>query len=355
MIIAGILLLLITGLAFALLKGAYYPQILQAEPVVKRANSPLLSRQQEIKVLSYNVQFMAGKGYVFWFDLPNADGPDNQPSAASTHKTIQELARIINDEQPDFVLLQEVDDGAKRTQYQDQLAQLLSLLPDEYSHHASAFYWQSDFVPHPRVWGAAGMKLSTLSKHPISSAQRHQLALTPANIFSKHLGIKRAVLETRIPFREGGEMVLLNTHLEAFSKQSDTLQRQVDQVDSILNQLCAQNSPWLIGGDFNLLPAGQYQHLPERQQKHYRANSELTNLSEKYPCIPSREDLQNPHLWYSYFPNDPEVNKPDRSIDYLFYSPLLSCQAKRIRQQDTLEISDHLPLIASFKLNAYTP
>jgi len=352
MIIAGIILLLLAGLSSVLLARAYYPQARQSETVVKRSDSPLLSRQQDIKVLSYNVQFMAGKGYVFWFDLPNADGPDSQPSSASTHKTCAELARIILDEQPDFVLLQEVDDGAKRTQYQDQLAQLLALLTDDYSHHASAFYWKSGFVPHPRVWGAAGMKLSTLSKHPISSAQRHQLALTPANIFSKHLGIKRAVLETRIPFREGGEMVLLNTHLEAFSKQSDTLQQQVEQVDSILSELSAQNTPWLIGGDFNLLPTGQYQHLSNNQRKHYRADSELTRLSNKYPCIPSSEDLKEPSRWYSYFPNDPEVSKPDRSIDYLFYSPLLSCQAKRIRQQDTLDISDHLPLIASFKLSA---
>jgi hypothetical protein len=33
------------------------------------------------------------------------------------------------------------------------------------------------------------------------------------------------VLETHIAFEEGSELVLLNTHLEAFSKQSDTLKK----------------------------------------------------------------------------------------------------------------------------------
>jgi len=352
--LGAILLIIATGLV-ALLSRAYYPKPVQLKTVIKRNDSPLLSQHQEIKILSYNVQFMAGKGYVFWFDLPNANGPDTSPSSASVQKTCHEVARIIIEEQPDFVLLQEVDDGAKRTRYHDQLQLLLALLPPSYSHHASAFYWKSGFVPHPRVWGAAGMKLSTLSKHPISSAKRHQLALTPSNFISKHLGIKRALLETRIPFAEGGELVLLNTHLEAFSKQSDTLQRQVNQLDSILSNYCSQNIPWIIGGDFNLLPPNQYKTLPAQQRIHYRETTELTSLTDKYPCIPSLADLNNPTQWYSYFPNDPAVSRPDRTLDYLFYSPLLSCNSAQVRQADTLDISDHFPIIASFNFNAYTP
>jgi len=354
MIVLGATLLLIATILLVLLSRAYYPKPIQQETVIKRGESSLLSQQQEIKVLSYNVQFMAGKGYVFWFDLPNANGPDTSPSSASVQKTCHEVARIIIEEQPDFVFLQEVDDGAKRTRYQDQLQLLLDLLPPSYSHHASAFYWKSGFVPHPRIWGAAGMKLSTLSKHPLSSAKRHQLALTPDNIISKHLGIKRAVLETRTPFAEGGELVLLNTHLEAFSKQSDTLQKQVNQLDAILSNYTNQGTLWIIGGDFNLLPPLQYATLPNQQRIHYREKTEFTSLSNKFSCIPSLDDLSNPSKWYSYFPNDPEVSAPDRTLDYLLYSPLLSCHSKTIRHLDTLDISDHLPVIASFRFNAYT-
>jgi len=354
MIAVGAILLILATLLAALLSRAYYPKPVQQETVIKRGESPLLSQHQEIKVLSYNVQFMAGKDYVFWFDLPNANGPDTSPSSAAVQKTCHEVARIIIEEQPDFVLLQEIDDGAKRTHYQDQLQLLLALLPPSYSHHTSAFYWKSGFVPHPRVWGAAGMKLSTLSKHPISSAKRHQLALTPNNILSKHLGVKRAVLETRIPFAEGGELALLNTHLEAFSRQSDVLQRQVNQLDSMLSNYCSLNIPWIIGGDFNLLPPMQYETLPVKQRFHYQQETELSSLINKYPCIPSLADLSNPNQWFSHFSNDPEVNAPDRTIDYLLYSPLLSCHSKRIRQVDTLEISDHLPVIASFRFNMAT-
>jgi len=338
-------------LLFAILATGFYPKNEQAESIVKVADAPLLSKGKDIKVLSYNVQFMAGKDYVFWFDVPEVNGPDSRPSASAIVKTLHDVANIIIDENPDFILLQEVDDGAKRTDKQDQLQALLDLLPAHYGYHTSAFYWKSGFVPHPKILGRAGMKLSTISKHPIALAKRHQLALTPGNIIAKHLGIKRAVLEAHIPYDEGGELILFNTHLEAFSKQSDTLQKQVDHIVSLLTQYTDRGIPWIIGGDFNLLPPNQYRTLPARQRTHYRAASEIFGLTNQFPCIPSMKDIgTNPSDWYSFYSNDPEVAIPDRTLDYLFYSPLLTCHCKNIRQHDTLSISDHFPLIASFNL-----
>jgi len=344
----GILLLII----LAMLATGFYPKDEQSEPVVSNSNAAPLKKNQPIKILSYNVQFMAGKEYVFWFDVPEGDGPDSNVSLSIIQKTARDVANIIIDEDPDFIYLQEIDDGAKRTGKQDQLKILLNLLPKSYQHHASAFYWKSGFVPHPKILGRAGMKLSIISKHPIKNATRHQLALTPDNILAKHLGIKRAILEAHIPYAEGGELVLLNTHLEAFSKQSDTLQKQVDQVHALLTRLDQEKTPWVIGGDFNLLPPKQYDTLPTRQQTYYRLTSELSDLTNSFACIPSIEDIAtDPTAWYSFYSNDPDVKQPDRTLDYLFYSPLLSCTSKTIRQHDTATISDHYPLIATFLLN----
>ena len=287
--------------------------------------------------------------------MPKANGPDSSPSPEAIKKTTAEVANIIIDENPDFIFLQEVDDGAKRTGKQNQLNALLKLLPNDYCFHTSAFYWKSGFVPHPKILGRAGMKLCVISKHPITSAKRHQLALTPDNPLAKHLGIKRAVLEVHIPYQEGGELVLLNTHLEAFSKQSDTLQKQVDHVGLILSNLSKQNIPWIIGGDFNIIPPNQYDTLQADQQGYYRAKSEICDLTDQFPCIPSVEDsASNKPEWFGFYSNDPDVHTPDRTLDYLFYSPLLACQSKTIRQHDTQSISDHFPIIASFKLKAYT-
>ncbi|ORU92421.1 MAG: hypothetical protein A6F70_02565 [Cycloclasticus sp. symbiont of Bathymodiolus heckerae] len=346
--LVGVLLLAVLGV----LASGFYPKDKQQEAITSSANSPLLKRSAPIKVLSYNVQFMAGKDYVFWFDVPDGNGPDSSPSPRAIQKTTEDVAKVIIDENPDFILLQEIDDGAKRTYKQDQLAALLKLLPQSYQHHTSAFYWKSGFVPHPRILGRAGMKLSIVSKHPISSSRRHQLALTPDNVIAKHLGIKRAVLEAHVPYEEGGELVLLNTHLEAFSKQSDTLQKQVDHVRTLLTKLNEQNLPWVIGGDFNLLPPKQYETLQPRQQTYYRPASELCDLTDHFSCIPSMTDIEtDPIKWHSFYSNDPDVTEPDRTLDYLFYSSLLHCTSKTIRRHDTSSISDHYPLIANFSLN----
>ena len=274
-------------LFLSLFAFAYYPKAEQDEIVHKRHTAPLLSRLKPFKVVCYNVQFMAGKDYVFWFDVPDAKGPDKRPSPEAIGKTTAAVAKIIIDEDPDFIFLQEVDDGAKRSDKQDQLANLLALLPDTYAYHSSAFYWKSGFVPHPRIMGRAGMKLCILSKYPISTATRHQLALTPDNMIAKHLGLKRAVLEAHIPYQEGGELVLFNTHLEAFSKRSDTLQRQVNQINTLLLKLCQQHTPWVIGGDFNLLAPQQYDTIQASHRAYYSRTSEICTLSDQFGCVPS--------------------------------------------------------------------
>ena len=43
------------------------------------------------------------------------------------------------------------------------------------------------------------------------------------------------------------------------------------------------------------------------------------------------------------------VNGPDRTIDYLFSSRSLSIEKAYIRQHDTLDISDHLPVIGIYR------
>jgi len=78
----------------------------------------------------------------------------------------------------------------------------------------------------------------------------------------------------------------------------------------------------------------------------------LHALWEKFPMIPSNEDVSSEERrkWYTRFPNDPRVSGPDRTLDYLFYSPTLQRVDGQVRREDTLLISDHLPVIGRFLL-----
>ncbi|MCB0259556.1 MAG: endonuclease/exonuclease/phosphatase family protein [Calditrichaeota bacterium] len=351
--VLAILLLLIVLLSLLVRFTTFHPAAVQPQPVTGAEGAPLLRAGDSLKVLCFNVQYMAGKHYFFWYDSPAGQGDDTRPSPAHISETLQAVARIIIDEDPDVVILQEMNENDQRTDREDQLARLLALLPEAYRCHTSAFYWKADFVPHPRIWGPAGMKLSTISKYQISEATRYQLPLFPKDVFTRQFYFKRAVLAARLPVQGGKDVYVLNTHLDAFAKGNDIMTRQVEKVDEILSALDREGYPWVIGGDFNIMPPGlNPERLPDYQKPYYRELTELALLYDRYSAIPAREELQGPNFreWYTHNANNPQVTAPDKTIDYFFYSRNLQRLNAYVRQHDTLEISDHLPLIAVFKL-----
>ena len=353
-------LILVTSLAglavlLALLVWAmtFHPAAVQEEAVACAPHVPTVRPGQVLRVLSWNVQFMAGKDYVFFYDLPDGSGPDERPSRRDIDATLAEVARVIAEENPDLLLLQEMDDGAARTDHEDQLARLLELLPSDYACHASAFYWKAAFVPHPRILGAVGMKLSTVSKYRITRAMRHQLTMIPSDPVKRQFSLKRAVLEVSVPVEGGAELAVFNTHLDAFAQGTDTMERQVFEVAGLLENADRAGGLWLAAGDFNLLPTSQaYERLQPEQRAYYLPESELEPLYARYGSVPGPAETGGSDFarWFTYFPNDPVVKGPDRTIDYIFFSDRLEPERKGIRRQDTLGISDHLPVTASFVL-----
>lgn len=312
---------------------------------------PVLAPGQRIKVMTWNIQFMAGKNYVFFYDVPGFRGKDRRPSAEDIAITVGEVARVVRDEQPDLLLLQEVDDGARRTDYQDQLASLLAQLPDLPYCHASTFYWKSAFIPYPKIWGRVGIKLVVLSKYQISRVVRRPVSNLKFGPFLESFMPRRAVLEARLPIENGAELAILNTHLEAFVVGTNVLHKQVQEVQQYLDQLGRSDTAWVFGGDLNLLPEGQYQLLADQQKKYYNPATEGKILYDRYRMIPSKEDLRRePERWLTYCANDPSIPEPDRTLDYLLYSNRLKLQNSYVRQHDTTQISDHFPVIGVFDL-----
>ena len=347
------LLLLLFGFFALVWLTTYHPLQTEAVPVYFRGQAPELQAGQTVKVMTWNIQYLAGKNYVFFYDLLDGSGPDERPSARDIALTLNEVVRVIKDENPDILLLQEVDCGARRTGYRDQLADILAKLPKEYCCHASAYYWKAAFVPHPRILGAVGMKLAVVSKYRISQALRRQLPVMPDNIFTRQFNFKRAVLETRLPVSDGSEFAALSTHLDAFAQGSNTMERQVAQVKELLDSLTAQKLGWVIGGDFNLLPPGDaYLRLGPGQQKYYQPQTELASFFDDYLAVPSAQEANGDSAlyWFTHFPNDPGAGGPDRTIDFLFLSRRLMLNRHYVRQFDAQRIADHFPVAAEATL-----
>ncbi|WP_026145046.1 endonuclease/exonuclease/phosphatase family protein [Pseudomonas asplenii] len=345
-------LVLITALlGLALYSLTWRPADKETLPVSCTAQAPVLVAGQALKVMTWNVQYLAGKRYVFWYET--ADGKDERPTLADMAFSLDEVSRVIRDEQPDLVLLQEVDDNAKASAYQDQLKLLQERVADLYPCSTQAFDWKADFVPDRHILGSVGRKLAILSRYQVEHAERLQLPLGPANLIARQFQPRPALLLNYLPMSNGDQLAVINTQLASFA-QNDTQLRQVQATIELLDKLESRGTPWLIGGDFNLLPLGQYLRLPAQLRGGYSADSELHVLWDKYPMIPSNNEASgiDREQWLTFYPNNPAISGPDRTLDYIFYSAKMRRVQARVRQDDTLKISDHLPLVARFLLPA---
>lgn len=316
--------------------------------------APTLVAGQAIKIMTWNVQYLAGKRYVFWYNLIDGSGPDDRPTREDMAFSLDEVARVIRDEQPDLILLQDLDEEAKASDYQNQLALLQERLVDLYPCSTQAFTWKADFVPDRHIFGSVGRKIVTLSRYQIEHAERLQLPVAESNLISRQFQPKPAMLVSYLPLNDGGQLVAINTQLDAATLNNSNLKRQMQAAAALVDKYESQGTPWVIGGNFNLLPIGQFLRLPAEQRLGYSPDSELHLLWEKYPMLPSNPEATgiDREQWLTFFPNNPSVGEPDRTLDYLFYSPKLQRVEGYVRQEDTQAVSDHLPVVGRFLLPA---
>lgn len=354
------LVVLLAGLWLLIVSLTYHPETQEPAFVSCTEGAQPADASEPLKVLSYNVQYHASKNYVFFYDLPDEQGPDTKPSKLDIKLTLEEVVRIVNAEQADIVLLQEVNGGAdSRTHFIDQVAALQDALQDDYPCYATADYWRNRFVPHPKILGATDMKLMTLSKYRIEQATRHQLPIMPMDPVSKRFYFKRAILETRIamdsPQGSPRYFTAMNTHFDAWADGTGLMKKQIEKTVSVIDQAEQRGDYWALGGDFNLLPPDggrQWQRMQQAGMGHYQQDTPIDLLYERYGAIPPKQGLleEDPSQWFTHNPNAVEPIGPDRTIDYLFYSPQLTVIDQYVRQRDTQHISDHLPVIGIFEL-----
>jgi endonuclease/exonuclease/phosphatase family metal-dependent hydrolase len=328
----------------------YHPRPI--EPVVVRniENAPALLPGQRIKVVTFNVQFLAGTDYDFFYD----GGPDTLVDRSDVESTARRVGSFIANSKADLVLLQEVDCGARRTGYLDGLALLRSALPREMHNFAATYYWRSRFVPHPKVLGAAGTKLVLFSRYRLGRARRCQLPGIQGNLIERDFNLKRAILEVELPIADGGYLTVLNTHLEAFPKSPQVMERQIRKVLERLAYSSREDQPWVLGGDFNLLPPGQLTRLKPETRGIHREPSEIGSIFERYAGVPTVAEATGSQMdqYFTFTGRSGGSRIPIRTLDYLFAAPAVTIERYSIEQEGMLQISDHLPLSADFTLPA---
>ena len=348
---------------------SYLPADMEAARIDCPSDTPAWNAESPLKVMTYNVQYMASKNYIFFYDVDVNDQARldavekagktiaSRPTAEHVFWTLDKIADVIKKEDPDVVLLQEINGKEdSRTYYTDQADELLKRLPDDlYPCQSEAPYWKAEFIFHPAVLGPVDMKLLTLSKYRITRSVRHQLPRMLRNFLVTPFHFQRALLESHIATASNETVALINTHFDAWGAGTGIMDRQIARTEELLQSLDSANIPWVMGGDLNLLPPDndlQRKKILAAGTDNYDEKPQIELLYEKYRGIPALQHLNSndAQAWYTHFPNDPTVTGPDRTIDYLFYSDQWSLDDAYIRQEDTLDLSDHLPVIGVYSL-----
>ncbi|WP_290789467.1 endonuclease/exonuclease/phosphatase family protein [Flavihumibacter sp. UBA7668] len=245
-------------------------------------DQPLLGK---IKLMSYNI---------------HAAVPPSTPGVVN----MQAIAAVINAEQPDIVLLQEVDKNTGRNGYnKDQSAELGAM-----TQMNVAFFSATNV-------GQGFYGVAILSKYPLSNIRKQLLPKGTAGEEQRVVGFAQVDLPGR------DSLVAMVTHLQHNSADSRLL-----QVKELVNIASAIKLPLLMGGDLNEQPTAA-------------PFFSIFDNSFTRTCITGN------------CPNTFPSNNANSIIDYLAYRPsnAFSVQSHKVVMETFA--SDHLPLVSELTIN----
>ena len=213
------------------------------------AGGGALATGTDYRIVSYNIGFGAYEAdYGFFMD------GGTQSWAWSRERldaNLKNIAGFLQAQDADLTIVQEVDIGATRSYHFDERQYLIPAL-GQTGAWVFAQNYDSPFLMYPltQPHGASKAGLMTFTKTaPITAAQRVELPIE--NGVTKLLDLDRCYSKSRIPVEGGGELVLYNLHLSAYTSDGLIANEQLKLLlDDIEGEYAAGN--WCVaGGDFN--------------------------------------------------------------------------------------------------------
>jgi len=209
------------------------------------------------------------------------------------------IARVINDQHPDFVALQEVDVHTGRSGQDVHEAEVLAAKTGMHAFFAKAI---------PYDGGEYG--IAVLSRHPIKDGRAYALPSVP--------GVKaepRALCTVVATLPDNRQLMMASTHLDV-TKSNDNRILQTKEITRILSQA---GMPVILAGDMNAKEGSVAINI---------LDSTFTRTCRDCPfTIP--------------------VDVPRSAIDFIMYTPGASFHVIQHQVIPERYASDHLPVLAT--------
>jgi endonuclease/exonuclease/phosphatase family metal-dependent hydrolase len=292
-------------------------------------------------VLCWNIGYAGlGKDADFFMD-----GGSHTVSAGETQvrANLAGIKDLMDSVGAPLTLLQEVDRDSSRTWRIDERAFLA------FGDSFYALNYACPFVPYPLPpLGRVYSGLLTVSAFDTASAERVALPC-PFSWPIRAVNLKRCLLVTRIPLAGGGELVLVNLHLEAYDS-GEGKAAQTAALAALLQEEADKGNYVVAGGDFNQIfssaDTGAYPAQPGKWTSGEIDVSQFPDGGQFLmdAAVPSCRSLDRPYAgadresWQCYL------------IDGLLVSSNVTVDS--LATQDLgFVVSDHNPVLLHITLN----
>lgn len=273
-------------------------------------------------------------------------GNKMRDSEAHTRRNLDSILKILEQyRHTDFLMLQEVDVGSKRSYQLNQRRKVEQLLP--------AFNWyftynyKVNFVPVPlgNPLGEVNSGLLNGSKHIPAKVIRYRYDANyawPTALFM----LDRCFVSMAYPVGGNDTLFVVNTHNTAYD-EGNIRKKQMEQLKTWLEQKSQNGNYIIIGGDWNQMP-------PEISADYFGQKPKSKNYTPA--IIPRNFLIDNWQIVYDT--NQPTNRGLDTAlnknsyktiIDYYLVSPnieILEVKTKNIQ----FKFTDHHPVFVRFTL-----
>lgn len=225
---------------------------------VENNQERILKTGETYTAVTYNIGFGAySPDYSFFMDTGEME--DGTQTAGKYGKAVSRESVETNTEgaaqeleklNADFMLLQEVDVDADRSYHINQKAELTGRFSDYGNVFANNFHSAYLFYPFSDPHGAVEAGLLNFSRYEIGEAERRSYPVDNSFV-TKFTDLDRCFAVMRLPVEGGKELVLVNSHMSAYDEGGTIRARQLELLNSVMEEEYRAGNYVIVGGDFN--------------------------------------------------------------------------------------------------------
>ena len=258
-----------------------------------------------------------------------------------TQSNLQHIVATIDTLPADFILLQEVDEHAKRSYYINEYRQIMDFVPDY--HMSKAYNFKTGYVPVPVTSpiGKVRSGLSTLSKTMPMRVERHSYPnLTPMP--NRLFDLKRCFMMSEYKTQKNKSLYVINTHNSAFDS-GESRKKEMEYLLSVIENLYQQGAHVIVGGDWNQTPPDYPAEPTTPKYTPHRMSKAL--LPDGWQVVDDRS------VETVRFANEPYIKGRTltATVDFFLVSPNIEVVEVKCFDLE-FKNSDHNPVRGKFRL-----